>query len=118
MRIGVVGLGFMGSTHLQAYEKIERAELAAVASSDPKKLAGDLSGIGGNLDVQGAKLDFGNAQALRNVRRTFRRPRRRGGGPLPSYVPARTGGQRGAQRGENTFWSRSPWRSAAKSARA
>ena len=74
MRIGVVGLGFMGSTHLQAYEKIERAELAAVVSSDPKKLAGDLSGIGGNLDVQGAKLDFGNAKRYATSEELFGDP--------------------------------------------
>ena len=74
MRIGVVGLGFMGSTHLQAYEKIERAELAAVASSDPKKLAGDLSRIGGNLEVQGAKLDFGNAKRYATSEELFGDP--------------------------------------------
>ena len=74
MRIGVVGLGFMGSTHLQAYEKIGAAELAAVASSDPKKLAGDLSGIGGNLEVGGAKLDFGDAKRYSTPEELFADP--------------------------------------------
>ena len=61
MRIGVVGLGFMGSTHLEAYGKTAGFELAAVASSDPKKLGGDLSAIGGNLDRGGGKHDFSAA---------------------------------------------------------
>lgn len=61
MKIGVVGLGFMGSTHLEAYQSVEGAEIVAVASDDPKKLAGDLSGVGGNLDRGGGKIDFSNA---------------------------------------------------------
>ena len=74
VKIGVVGLGFMGSTHLQAYEKIGNAELAAVASSDPKKLGGDLSGIGGNLEVQGTKLDFGDAKRYSTADQLFGDP--------------------------------------------
>ena len=53
MKIGVAGLGFMGSTHLQAYQAIAGAEIAAVASSDERKLAGDLSAIQGNLERAG-----------------------------------------------------------------
>ncbi len=74
MRIGVVGLGFMGSTHLQAYQKIVGADIVAVASSDPKKLAGDLSGIGGNLEAQGAKLDFGDAKRYSTPEELFDDP--------------------------------------------
>ena len=61
MRIGVVGLGFMGSTHLEAYQKVAGFELAAVASSDPQKLSGDLSAVGGNLDRGGGNYDFSAA---------------------------------------------------------
>jgi len=65
MRIGVAGLGFMGATHLDAWSKVESAEIAAVASDDPKKLAGDLSGTGGNLDRGGQTMDFGDAARYR-----------------------------------------------------
>ncbi len=58
MRIGVIGLGFMGSTHLKAWRKIPRAKITAVSSNDDKKLTGDLSGVGGNLGGPGEKLDF------------------------------------------------------------
>ncbi len=61
MRIGVVGLGFMGSTHLEAYQKVDGFELAAVSSSDPTKLSGDLSAISGNLDRGGGTYDFSAA---------------------------------------------------------
>jgi predicted dehydrogenase len=61
VRIGVVGLGFMGLTHLQAYRNMNNVVLAAVCSSDPKKLAGDLSGISGNLGNSGEQMDFGDA---------------------------------------------------------
>jgi predicted dehydrogenase len=62
MRIAVVGLGFMGSTHLQAYRHAQGAEVAAVVSEDPVKLGGDLSSISGNLNRPGEKLDFSKIQ--------------------------------------------------------
>ena len=61
MRIGVIGLGFMGSTHLEAYQQVRGFELAAVSSSSAKKLAGDLSDVGGNLGRGAGVIDFGSA---------------------------------------------------------
>ena len=58
MKIAVLGLGFMGSTHVHAWRQIPGAELAAVASRDPRRLSGDLSGVQGNLGGPGEKLDF------------------------------------------------------------
>lgn len=51
----------MGSTHFEAYENVRGFELAAVASSSEKKLAGDLSEVGGNLGRGGGVVDFGPA---------------------------------------------------------
>src|SRR2546422_951259 len=48
----------MGSTHLKALRNVPGAMLAAVVSSDDTKLAGDLSGIQGNLGGPGEKMDF------------------------------------------------------------
>ncbi len=67
MRIGVVGLGFMGSAHLEAYQTVRGFELAAVASSSEKKLAGDLGDVGGNLDRGGGMIDFGSAARYRRA---------------------------------------------------
>jgi predicted dehydrogenase len=58
MRIAVAGLGFMGMVHLKALKNIPGVTLAAVASNDPVKLAGDLSSIEGNLGGPGEKMDF------------------------------------------------------------
>jgi len=58
MRIAVIGLGFMGSTHLKAWKNISKAKLCAVVSQDEKKLTGDLSGIQGNIGGPGEKMDF------------------------------------------------------------
>ena len=58
MKLAVVGLGFMGSTHLKAYRNIPNVELFAVSSGDPVKLTGDLTDIKGNLGGPGEKLDF------------------------------------------------------------
>ena len=38
----------MGATHIRALDGIEGVTLAAISSSNPQKLAGDLSSVGGN----------------------------------------------------------------------
>jgi len=58
MKIAVIGLGFMGSTHLKALRNIPDAQVVAVASDDPRMLSGDLSAVGGNLGGSGEKWDF------------------------------------------------------------
>jgi len=74
MRIAVVGLGFMGSTHLQALRNIPQATLAAVVSDNPVKLSGDLSSIQGNLDRPGEKLDFSQARKYRSLEHALADP--------------------------------------------
>jgi predicted dehydrogenase len=58
MRLAVLGLGFMGSTHVAAMRGLPGVELAAVYSSDENKLAGDLTSVQGNLGGPGERLDF------------------------------------------------------------
>jgi predicted dehydrogenase len=67
MKIAVVGLGFMGSTHLKALKNVPEAELAAVVSSDEKKLSGDLSGIQGNIGGPGEKMDFSRVKKYHSI---------------------------------------------------
>lgn len=62
MRVGVVGLGFMGATHARAWQSVAGAELSAVVSSDAAKLAGELGKVTGNLDRGGERLDFRDAR--------------------------------------------------------
>jgi predicted dehydrogenase len=74
MRLAVIGLGFMGSTHLKALQGLKGVELAAVVSNDPKKLGGDLSAIQGNLGGPGEVLDFSNVKQYRTPEEAFADP--------------------------------------------
>jgi predicted dehydrogenase len=67
MRIAVVGLGFMGSTHARALQNVPGAELEAVLSSDPVKLTGDLSAVRGNLGGESEKLDFSSVRKYEDL---------------------------------------------------
>jgi predicted dehydrogenase len=67
MKLAVVGLGFMGSTHLKALSKVPGASLAAVCSHDERKLAGDLSAVKGNLGGAGEQLDFSGVRKYRDT---------------------------------------------------
>jgi predicted dehydrogenase len=74
MKISVLGLGFMGSTHLKALQGIPNVELAAVMDGDEKRLSGDLSDIQGNLGGPGEKMDFSRAKQYRTVEAVLRDP--------------------------------------------
>ncbi len=67
MKTGVIGLGFMGSTHLQAIAKIPQAKLIAVMDQDEVRLSGDLSSIQGNLGGPGLQMDFSAIRKYRSV---------------------------------------------------
>lgn len=74
MRVAVLGLGFMGSTHIKALKSIPGAQLAAVFSRDEKKLAGDLSSIQGNLGGPGERLDFSGVSRYREIPQVLEDP--------------------------------------------
>jgi predicted dehydrogenase len=67
MRIGLLGLGFMGRTHLKALRGIPGVEVAAVCSADETQLSGDLSGIQGNIGGPGEKFDFSAVKKFREI---------------------------------------------------
>lgn len=58
MRIGIVGLGFMGMVHYRTYEKLPGVEVVALADSHPERLAGDWTGIKGNFGPPGEQMDL------------------------------------------------------------
>ncbi len=57
----------MGSTHLKALRGLAGVDLAAVYSSDDRKLAGDLTAIQGNLGGAGEYLDFSGVAKYREI---------------------------------------------------
>ncbi len=67
VRIAVLGLGFMGSTHLKALRGMPGASLAAVFSNDEKQLSGDLTGVQGNIGGPGEMMDFSSIGRYRDV---------------------------------------------------
>jgi predicted dehydrogenase len=58
VRIGTVGIGFMGMIHYLAARRLKGARVTALCSRDPKKLAGDWRGIRGNFGPPGQKMDL------------------------------------------------------------
>ena len=73
-RIGLVGIGFMGMTHFRAYQKLRGAKVAAVATRDPKKLAGDWRGIKGNFGPPGEVVDLARVERHADWRELVRNP--------------------------------------------
>lgn len=51
IKVGVIGLGMMGSTHLDVYAKRDDVEVVAIADKDPQKLSGEVLALG-NIDGQ------------------------------------------------------------------
>jgi predicted dehydrogenase len=67
LRIGIIGMGFMGRTHYEAYQKIPGVKVTAIADIDPKRAAGDLSGSGGNLQTGALnQLPMGQIKGTQN----------------------------------------------------
>jgi predicted dehydrogenase len=54
VRIGIIGLGFMGMTHFEAARRVRGGRVAAIATRSDKKLAGDWSDIQGNFGPRGS----------------------------------------------------------------
>jgi predicted dehydrogenase len=49
VNVGVIGLGFMGVTHLKAYQQLKSARIVAVCDAVRSPVDGILPGVGGNL---------------------------------------------------------------------
>ncbi len=65
VKVGIVGLGFMGTTHWGIYKGLKNAKIVALADVDAKKRKGDVSAVVGNigggdnskpLDLTGVKV--------------------------------------------------------------
>ncbi|MEM7233018.1 MAG: Gfo/Idh/MocA family oxidoreductase [Planctomycetota bacterium] len=56
--IGLVGLGFMGLTHLRASRGLKGGRVVAISTSDPRKAKGDFSRVKGNFGDAGAREDM------------------------------------------------------------
>jgi predicted dehydrogenase len=59
VRIGIAGIGFMGMIHYLATRRLHGAAVTAIHTRDPKKLAGDWTGIRGNFGPPGEVMNLG-----------------------------------------------------------
>lgn len=58
VRIGIVGVGFMGRIHYLASQRLTGATVTAVCSRDPAKLAGDWRNTRGNFGPEPGRVDL------------------------------------------------------------
>jgi predicted dehydrogenase len=54
VRIGIIGVGFMGMTHFEGAKGLKGGRVTAIATRDSKKRAGDWSSIQGNFGPRGS----------------------------------------------------------------
>ncbi|MCF7763768.1 MAG: Gfo/Idh/MocA family oxidoreductase [Verrucomicrobia bacterium] len=75
IKTAIVGLGFMGATHIRAYRKIPNVTLAAVCSPSGRNLDGDLSRVAGNLgDSDPVRLDMAQVRAFQSYQELLADP--------------------------------------------
>jgi len=85
VRIGIVGIGFMGWTHFAGATKINDAgkptgsklkggAVTAICARSPEKLAGDWTSIQGNFGPPGPQLDLTKISAYDNYRELLADP--------------------------------------------
>jgi predicted dehydrogenase len=58
IRVGIVGIGFMGWIHWLAYQKMRGVQVAAISTRDKRRLDGDWRGIQGNFGPPGEQVDL------------------------------------------------------------
>jgi predicted dehydrogenase len=56
--VGVVGMGFMGTTHLLAGASLKGGRVVGIVTSDPRKARGDFSRVRGNFGQGGGRVDL------------------------------------------------------------
>ncbi len=67
VRIGIVGIGFMGMIHYYGVQRGTGAEVVAICTRDQKKLDGDWTGIQGNFGPRGGIEDLSNIRKYNNI---------------------------------------------------
>jgi predicted dehydrogenase len=74
LRIGIVGIGFMGYTHFEGARRLKGARVTAIATRDKKKLAGDWTSIQGNFGPRGGHVDLSKVKKYEDYRELLTDP--------------------------------------------
>lgn len=75
VRIGLIGVGFMGMTHFEGAKALEGGRIAAIATRSEKKLRGDWSDIQGNFGPRGSsEVDLSDVAKYTDYRQLLADP--------------------------------------------
>jgi predicted dehydrogenase len=75
IRVGVVGLGFMGQTHIKAYRRLPQAEIAAICDAVSLPADGILRGVAGNIaTTDQIQFDLSVVKGYRDYREMLANP--------------------------------------------
>ncbi len=74
VRIGIIGVGFMGYTHFEGARDIAGAKVTAIATRNEKKLAGDWTGIQGNFGPPGGQVDVSELKCYSDYKQLLADP--------------------------------------------
>jgi len=67
LKIGIVGIGFMGMIHYYGIQRVTGAEVVAICTRDRKKLDGDWTGIQGNFGPRGGMEDLSHVRKYNEI---------------------------------------------------
>lgn len=74
IRIGIIGIGFMGFTHFEGARDLRGARVTAIATRDARKLAGDWTSIQGNFGPPGGHVDVSELKRYSDYRELIADP--------------------------------------------
>lgn len=74
VRVGIVGIGFMGMIHYLAYQKVKGAKVVAICEKIPERLAGDWRSIKGNFGPKGRKMDLSGIAKYSEIEELLKDP--------------------------------------------
>ena len=66
LKVGIVGLGFMGKMHYRCYNAMDKVQITAVCDADAEQLK-NTSGVSGNISGAEQELDFGDKQLFSDL---------------------------------------------------
>ncbi len=67
MRVGIVGIGFMGMVHYLTHQRVTGSKVVAICEQDAARRAGDWRGIQGNFGPAGEQMDLTGVATYQDV---------------------------------------------------
>lgn len=67
IRVGIVGIGFMGMIHYRNYQRLPGVKVVAICGRNPKHLAGDWRDIRGNFGPTGSRMDLSGVKTYSEI---------------------------------------------------